>query len=152
MQAFGCPLGSEAMQRRRYLRATGGCFGVVALYGCAEILSTGDQDPDYPGRSLGVENAGDTPVRVAVNTKLDQYAASLDANVAGGEVIVRREFVTAEQGEIVTLVAQLGETGDRLRFQFLPAGGGDESPPEVAHLTVENAVEASATWAATSGT
>jgi hypothetical protein len=93
---------------------------------------------------------GDSPVRVSVSTKLDQYDASLDTEVAGGETVVRREFVTADEGDIVTLEAQLGNTGELLRFQFLPAGGED-SPPEVAQLKFENAVEASATWTATSG-
>jgi hypothetical protein len=82
---------------------------------------------------------------------LDQYNASLDTAVAGGETIVRREFVTAEQGDIVTLEALLGETGESLSFQFLPEGS-DDNPPEVAELTFENAVEASASWTATSGT
>ena len=142
----------DPMRRRRYIRAAGGCFGAVALSGCAEVLPSGDQDPEYPGGTLIVENTGDNPVRVAVTTKSDQYDASLDTDIAGGEVIVRREFVTAEQGKIVTLEAQVAETGDRISFQFLPAGGGDEYPPEVARLTFENAVEASATWTATTGT
>ncbi|WP_390293438.1 hypothetical protein [Haloarchaeobius litoreus] len=91
-------------------------------------------------------------MRVSIQTKSDQYDAALDAEVAAGETAVRREFVTADRGDIVTLEARLGETGDRLRFQFLPAGGGDDSPPEVAQLTFENAVEVSATWTATNGT
>jgi len=139
------------VQRRRYLRATAGCLGAVSLAGCAGILPTGDQGPEYPGGTLLVENTGDSSVPVSVQTKLDQYDASLHTEVAAGETTVRRAFVTAEQGDIVTLEARLGETGDRMRFQFLPAGG-DDSPPEVARLTFENAVEASATWTATSGT
>ena len=142
----------DPMRRRRYIRATGGCFGAVALSGCAEVLPSGGRDPEYPGGTLIVENTGDNPVRVAVRTKLDQYDAALETAIAGGAVIVRRAFVTAEPGKIVTLEAQLGETGEPISFQFLPAGGGDEYPPEVARLTFENAVEASATWTATSGT
>ncbi|WP_302081038.1 hypothetical protein [Salinibaculum rarum] len=138
------------MQRRQYFRATVGCFGAVSLSGCSGILPGGNQNPEYPGGTLVVENTGDSPARVSVNTKLDQYDASLDTEVAGGETVVRREFVTADEGDIVTLKAQIGKTGELLRFQFLPAGGED-SPPEVAQLTFENAVEASATWTATSG-
>ncbi|MFC7208988.1 hypothetical protein ACFQL3_00355 [Natronoarchaeum sp. GCM10025321] len=140
------------MIRRRYLRGIGGCFGAISVSGCAEILPGYNQDPEYPGGTLIVENTGDRPVGVSVNTKLDRYDASLDTEVAGGEMIVRREFVTAEKGDIVTLEAQLGETGDKLSFQFLPAGGDTDSPPEVAQLAFENAVEASATWVATSRT
>jgi hypothetical protein len=99
-----------------------------------------------------VENTGDAPVEVSVETKPDEYDASLDTEVSGGETIVRREFVTAEQNDIVSLRALLGETGDRISFQFLPAGSRDNSPPEVARLTFENPVEASATWTATRGT
>lgn len=65
---------------------------------------------------------------VSVGTKLDQYTASFDTAVTGGETIVRREFVTAERGDIVTLKPLLGETGERLSFQFLPEGSGDNRP------------------------
>jgi hypothetical protein len=110
-----------------------------------------DTTPTYPGGTIVLENTGNNPVPVSVATKLDQYTASLDTSVAGGETVVRREFVTAEPGKIITLIAQLGQTGDEIRFQFLPAGGDDNAPSEVAHLTFENAVEAGATWTATSG-
>lgn len=125
---------------------------MLSLAGCAEILPSGNSDPEYPGGTLVIENTGDNRVRVSVNTKLEQFDAALDTEVAGGETIVRREFVTAELGDIVTLEALLGETGEQIRFQFLPAGGSEDTPPEVAHLTFESAVEASATWTATSGT
>jgi len=140
------------MQRRRFLRAIGACSGMLSLAGCAKMLPGGNTAPEYPGGTLVIENTGDRPVRVSVNTKLEQFDAELDTEVAGGETVVRREFVTAESGDIVTLEALLGETGEQISFQFLPAGGGEDSPPEVAHLTFETAVEASATWTATSGT
>lgn len=138
------------MDRRQYLYALGGCLGAASLSGCTGIVGE-DSNPAYPGGTIVVENTGNSSVPVSVATKLDQYTASLDISVAGGETVVRREFVTAEQGDIVTLIAQLGQTGDEIRFQFLPAGGGDDAPPEVARLTFENAVEAGATWTATSG-
>jgi hypothetical protein len=76
----------------------------------------------------------------------------LGATVSGGETLIRREFVTAEPGDVVTLTALLGSERNRVDFQFLPAGGADgDAPPEVACLTFENAVEASATWSATGG-
>lgn len=140
------------MQRRRYLRAAGGCLGAVSLSDCTGVLSGGDQSPEYPGGPLLVENTGDSSVLVSVQPKLAQYDASLDAGVAPGETAVRRAFVTAERGDVVTFEARLGETGELIRVQFLPAGGDDGSPPEVARLTFEDAVEASATWTATSGT
>lgn len=138
------------MQRRQCLRAIVGCFGMVSLTGCSGIIRSGSQDPAYPGGTLVVKNTGDSPVRVSVNTKSDQFDGTLDTEIAGGETVIRREFVSAESGDIVTFEARLGETGELIRFQFLPAGGED-SPPEVAQLTFENAVEASATWTATSG-
>jgi hypothetical protein len=138
------------MDRRRYLYALGGCLGAASLSGCTGIVGE-DPNPAYPGGTIVLENTGNNSVPVSVATKLGQYTASLDTSVAGGETVVRREFVTAEQGDIVTLIAQLGQTGDEIRFQFLPAGGGDDAPPEVARLTFENAVEAGATWTATSG-
>lgn len=150
MKTFTSRLGSVGMQRRRYLRAIGGGLGTVSVSGCTEILPGGNQEPEYPGGTLLLENTGNNAVSVSVETKLDQYDASLDTEVAAGTTVVRREFVTANQGEIVTLVAQLGSTGEEIRFQFLPAGGED-SPPEVAQLTFENAVEANATWTSTEG-
>jgi len=139
------------MQRRQLLRGVGGCLAVVSLGGCTGAFPSGDQNPDYPGGTLVVKNTGDNSVPVSVRTKLDKYDGSLDTAVAGGEMIVRREFVSARQGDIITLKALLGETGERLSFQFLPEGS-DAYPPEVAELTFENAVEASASWTATGGT
>lgn len=150
MKAFTSRLGSVGMQRRRYLRAIGGCLGVVSVSGCTGVLPDGNQDSEYPGGTLVLNNTGNNAVPVSVETKLEQYDGSLDTEVAAGTTVVRREFVTANQGEIVTLVAQLGSTGDEIQFQFLPAGG-EASPPQVAQLTFENEVEASATWTATSG-
>ncbi len=138
------------MQRRRYLRAVGGGVGAVSLSGCAELVPGEGQTPAYPGGTLVVENTGDAPVRVSVDTELDQYDATADTDVSGGHTVVRRELVTAEQGDVVTLQAQLGGTGDRISFQFLPTGG-ETAPPEVARLTFENAVGASAMWTATEG-
>lgn len=140
------------MYRRRSLQSIGVCFGMLSFAGCAEMLPSGQTDPEYLGGTLVVENTGDSPVRVSVETKLEQFDATLDTQVAGGETIVRREFVTAESSDVVTLEALLGQTGEKLRFQFLPAGSGEDTPPEVAHLTFETAVEASATWTATRGT
>lgn len=139
------------MRRRRLLRGIGGGLAAVSLAGCASVLSSGEQEPEYPGGTLVVKNTGDNSVRVSVSTKLNQYDTSLDTAVAGGKTIVRQEFVTAEQGDIITLEAVLGETGEPISFQFFPEGS-DENPPEVAELTFENAVEASASWTATGGT
>lgn len=111
------------MQRRRFLQAIGACSGMLSLAGCVETLPGSNTAPEYPGGTLVVENTGDSPVRVSVDTKLEQFDAALDTEVAGGETVVRREFVTAESSDIVTLEALLGETGEQLRFQFLPAGG-----------------------------
>jgi hypothetical protein len=138
------------MNRRRFLYAIGWCLGTAALSGCAGIVGE-DPNATYPGGTVVLENTGNDPVSVSVATESDQYTASLDTSVAAGETVVRREFVTAERGDVVTLVAQLGQTGDEILFQFLPAGGGDDAPPEVARLTFENAVEAGASWTATSG-
>lgn len=137
------------MQRRQYLRTIGGCLGAVSVCGCTGILPGSNPEPEYPGGTLVVKNIGNNAVPVSVETKLDQYDALFNTEVAAETTVVRREFVTANQGEIITLVAQLGSTGDEIRFQFLPAGGED-TPSEVAQLTFENAVEASATWTGTS--
>lgn len=138
------------MQRRHYLTAVAaGVAGGVA--GCIDRLPGGTDGPAYPGGTLVVENTGDATVGVTVTASPEAFQASLDTDVEGGATVVRRAFVTGEPGDIATLSARLGETGDPLSFQFLPAGSAD-APPEVARLTFENAVEASATWTATRGT
>ena len=47
--------------------------------------------------------------------------------------------------------AVLGGEGEPTTFEFLPAGGEADAPPEVAHLTIQNDVEESARWIATPG-
>lgn len=141
------------IDRRRYLATLGSCLGIASLSGCAGILPTGgDAGPDHPGGTVVVENAGDASIAVSVWVVEDGVDAAIDATVSGGETLVRREFVTADEGEVVTLAARLGDGGNPTTFRFLPAGSEDGTPPEVARLTVENAVEASARWTATRGT
>lgn len=86
------------MYRRRYLGTIGGCVGAASLSGCTAVLPGADQEPEYPGGTLLIENTGDRPVRVSIETKLDQYDASLDIDVAGGEMIVRRDFGHCRSG------------------------------------------------------
>jgi hypothetical protein len=141
------------VSRRRYLAALGGCLGTTTLAGCGGLVPFGDRgasDPTYPGGTLVVDNTGGSSLAVSVAVVEDAYDATLERSVDAGESVVRREFVTAEQGAVVTLAARLGDDGSRTEFRFLP-GGGDDAPPEVARLTVQNAVEASASWTATEG-
>ncbi|WP_229125061.1 hypothetical protein [Halapricum desulfuricans] len=141
------------MRRRRYLGTIGAVLGSVSSAGCMGLapLGHGNESPEYPGGTLVVENTDQAAVDVSVTASPEEYDASLDTTVGDGEILVRREFVTAERGDVVTLAAQLREEGVPIEFQFLPAGGDGDSPPEVARLTVKNAVEASATWTATKG-
>lgn len=144
----------EDMRRRRYLGAIGSVFGSASVAGCTGFvpLGNGSERPEYPGGTLIIENMDETVVNVSVTVTPDEYDSSLDSSVSGGETLIKREFVTAERGDVVTLAALLGNEGDPVTFEFLPAGGDSEdTPPEVARLTFENAVEASATWSATSG-
>jgi hypothetical protein len=142
------------MRRRRYLGAIGSVLGSASVGGCAGLVPLGNESerPEYPGGTLIVENTGAVARDVSVTVSPDAYGSSLDATVSGGETLLRRERVSAEQGDVVTLAALLGNDGDSVEFEFLPAGGdGADSPPEVARLTFENAVEAGATWSATKG-
>jgi hypothetical protein len=142
------------MERRQYVGAMSAILGSASIAGCAGFVPVGNESesPEYPGGTLVVENTGETAVNVSVTVASEGYDASLGAAVAGGETLVRREFVSAESGDIVTLVARLGSEGEPIEFQYLPAGGDVDSPSEVARLTFENAVEASATWSAIRGT
>ncbi|WP_348609649.1 hypothetical protein [Halobaculum rarum] len=142
------------MDRRQYVGGMSAVLGSASLAGCAGLLPSGNEseNPEYPGGTLLVENKGETAVNVSVTVSTGKYDAALDASVASGETVVRREFITAERGDIVTLAAQLGTEGEPIEFQYLPAGSDDDSSPEVARLTFENPVETSATWTAIRGT
>jgi hypothetical protein len=142
------------MHRRQYVGAMTAVLGSTSVAGCTGLLPSWNESesPEYPGGTLVVENTGEMAVNVSVTVTTDGYDASLDASVAGGETLVRREFVTAESGDIVTLAARLGSEGEPIQFQYLPAGGDGDSPPEVARLSFKNAVEASTTWTAIPGT
>lgn len=140
------------MRRRRYLTTAGGWFGLVQLAGCLDVLPTGARDsPTYPGGTLVVENTSESGLQVAVTIVEDEWSSTLETTVPGEDTVVREEFVTANQGDVVTLAAVIGGDGEPSTFEFLPAGGEGDAPPEVAHLTIQNAVEASATWTATPG-
>lgn len=142
------------MDRRQYIGAITAALGSTSVAGCAGLLPFGNESgtPEYPGGTVLVENMGETAVNVSVTVTQAKYDASIDASVSAGETLTRREFVTADPGDVVTLTAQLGSEGGPTEFQFLPAGGDGDSPPEVARLTFENAVEAGATWTAVGGT
>ena len=140
------------MRRRQYLVTIGFVLGSTSVTGCTGLIPLGKESasPEFPGGTLIIENTGSTAVDVSVTVRTDGYDTSLDVSVSGGKTLLRREFVTAEKGDIVTLAALLGNDGDPIEFEFLPAGGeSEDAPPEVARLTFENAVEASATWTAT---
>ena len=142
------------MRRRRYLGTVSAVFGSASVAGCTGLVPFGTESerPEYPGGTLIIRNTGKTTVNVSVTVSPDEHDASLDTPVSSGETLIRREFVTAEAGDIVTVAALLGREGEPIDFQFLPAGGEDgDAPPEVARLTFKNAVEASATWSATGG-
>lgn len=127
------------MKRRVFIAGAG---GLAAAAGCVGRNRSGG----YPGGTVVVESEADDSLSVSVTAP--GRSASLSATVSPGERVVRRAFVTAEAGESVTLRALLGADGDPIDFDFLPAGSGT-APPEVARLSVKNAVEASATWTAT---
>lgn len=141
------------MRRRQYLAMISGSLSLLSLSGCTSFLPTGnDDDPNYPGGTLVIENTGENDVDLSVSVVEEEFSASLDTTVPAGETSIEREFVIASEGDIATLTAQIGDEGEPTTFEFLPAGGEDDAPPEVARLTIENAVEESASWTATEGT
>ncbi|QSG12336.1 hypothetical protein HSBGL_1926 [Halapricum desulfuricans] len=98
-----------------------------------------------------IENNGDQSLAVSITVVKDTYDATIETSVPAGETHVRRDFVDADAGEIVTLSARLGDSGDPTMFELLPTGGENNARAEVARLTVQNAVEASAQWTAERG-
>ncbi|MFW5956379.1 MAG: hypothetical protein ACOCQY_03140 [Halorhabdus sp.] len=145
--------GSELKpDRRQFLAAVGSAVSVVSVSGCLGILPTGGGNPRYPAGTVVVENAANHSLSVSITVVEDGYDATLETSVAAGETYVHREFVTAEAGDVVTLAARLDDTGEPTTFEILPAGSENNFRPEVARLTIHNAVEASAQWTAERGT
>lgn len=129
------------MNRRRFL-ADGTGLGAAILAGCSFLR--GDAAPEYPGGTLWIYNSHRSDVEIAVTTVDHTPEASVETTVPAGETLIRREFVTAESGEAVTLAARI-DSGDRLTFEFLPAGTADATP-EYARLDIDTPV--SANWSA----
>ncbi|NHN42749.1 hypothetical protein G9C85_14075 [Halorubellus sp. JP-L1] len=140
------------MNRRRFV-ATASSVAVLATSGCSR-LSPSNSAPEHPGGSIYLSNTARSELTVTVSTVDYEPAKSLETTVPSGEHVVQPEFVSAAPGAAVTVAARIGDDGDRLPFEFLPAGGGDgsDAPPEYARLSIRNAVEASAEWTARPGT
>jgi hypothetical protein len=127
------------VHRRQFLAGLG-TGSLLAAAGCSG-------DPDRPGGTLVVENRYDRAVSVTVTAT--GRSARFERSVDAGGTAVDPAFVAADPGEVVTLAARIGDeaTPAPATFEFLP-GGGDGTPPELARLTVQNPVEAAATWTA----
>ncbi|WP_136688003.1 hypothetical protein [Halorhabdus amylolytica] len=69
-----------------------------------------------------IENVAKRSLAVSITVVEDGYDATLETDVSGGETYVRREFVAADPGDIVTLAARFGESGDPATFEFSPTG------------------------------
>ncbi|WP_275738175.1 hypothetical protein [Halorhabdus sp. SVX81] len=134
--------------RRQFLGTVGSLLGITSISGCFGLVMTDSADPIYPGGTVVIENTAARSLPVSVTAVEDRYEASLETIVPAGETRVRREFVAAEAGDLVTLAARLGDSGGPYPFEFLPAGGENNARPEVARLTIRNAVEPRADWTA----
>ena len=139
------------INRRQFLAAVGSTGSIASVSGCLGVLSASEIDPRYPGGTVVIENNGDRSLAVSLSVVEDAYDATIETSVPAGETQVRREFVDADPGEVVTLSARLGGSGDPATFKLLPAGGEHNARPEIARLTVQNAVEASVHWTAERG-
>lgn len=140
--------GGDSTTRRQFLATVTGGVAVGSVPGCLGILPSGTTDSTYPGGTVVIENAGERTLAVSITVVEDGYDSSLEATVASGETHVSRGFVDADTGEVVTLAARLGDSGEATTFEFLPGGGENATRPEVTRLTIQNAVEASAAWTA----
>lgn len=112
------------------------------LAGCN--FPRGSSAPEYPGGTLWIYNSYRSDVEIVATTVNHAPEASVETTVPAGESLIRREFVTAESGEAVTLAAHV-DGGDRLTIEFLPAGTSDASA-EYARLDINTPVSAS--WSA----
>lgn len=120
------------MNRRRFLSGSMG-LGATMLDGCN--FPRGDSAPEYPGGTLWIYNSYRSDVEVAVRTVHRSPERAIETTVPASETLIRREFVTADPGEIVTLAARVADN-DRHAFTFLPAGS-DDAGPEYARLDIE---------------
>ena len=137
--------------RRRFLETVGSVFGIASVSGCLGILANERTDPAYPGGTVVVENTIERSLTVSITVVENGYDATLETTMSGGGTRVRREFVSADAGDVITLAARLGDDDDPTAFEFFPAGGENNARPEVAQLTIQNAVEARAVWTARRG-
>jgi len=137
--------------RRQFLAAVGGTISIVSVSGCLGVLPSSETDSRYPGGTVVIENNSHQSLTVSIMIVEDEYDAAIETSVPAGETQVRRKFVDADAGEVITLAARLGDSGDPATFNFFPAGGENNARPEIARLTVQNAVEASAQWTAERG-
>lgn len=133
-------------------RAVLGGVAAIVVSGCLGVLPDSEQGgPQYPGGTVVVEHTGSTPAQVTVRMTDPDQRVVVDTTVDPGTTVVRRRAVTVSTGTVVTLAADLGDGGDPISFEFLPSGT-TTAPPEVAVLTIQSDVTASAEWTATAGT
>lgn len=107
-----------------------------------------DSASEYLGWALMINNSYHSALKIAVKTAHRSLETAVETTVPAGETLLRREFVAAEPGEIVTLAARV-KGNDRYAFTSLSAGSGDAAP-EYAHLNIKTPV--SVRWSARPGT
>ncbi|WP_158855384.1 hypothetical protein [Halorhabdus sp. CUG00001] len=138
--------------RRQFLTAVGSALGVASILAWSGPGVLDGTEPTHPGGTVVIENVANQSVRVSITVLEDDCEAALETTVPGGETQVYREFVAAEAGTVLTLAAHLGDSGSPKTMEFLPAGGETNAHPEVARLTIHNAVEGDADWIVEPGT
>lgn len=130
------------MPSRRQFLAAVGASAAVATAGCTGPFGQRNDSvpgPEYPPGTLWVYNTTKSAISVTVETAEHSPAAAVEMTVPSGETAIRREFVSASPGTMVTLRARVASFAeDWLSFSFAPGGSasGDGTPPQYARLHV----------------
>ena len=138
----------RAVSRREVVCGIG--LGVISFpfTGCLG----GGSSPGHPGGSVIVENEADANSEAWFKPADDSKQPEV-MTVAPGEQRVAERYVSAPEGEAVTLVGRLGEFGteaDNKRVEIYPSGGGG-TQPQVARMVITNSVAGEWEWSTEPG-
>jgi outer membrane protein assembly factor BamB len=134
--------------RREVVGGIGLAILPVPLTGC--LGGTGS--PEHPGGTVVVENQADANSG-AWFKPADDSKQPESMTVAPGESKSVEEYVTAPEGEAVSLVGRLGEFGTEAAnktVEIYPRGSSG-TPPQVARMTITNAVAGEWEWSTEPG-
>ncbi|MDZ7689056.1 MAG: hypothetical protein U5J64_10155 [Halobacteriales archaeon] len=136
------------VSRRNVVGGIGVSLLSLPLTGCI-----GGSSAEYPGGTVIVESRADATSEMWFKPADDSEEPEV-VTVEMGETEVVEEYVSAPEGEPVTLVGRMGQYGyedDNQQVELYP-GGGEGTPPQVARMTITDSVAGVWEWRTEPGT